>query len=280
MASVDIRGKAIAITGASSGIGAATAVECARAGMDVALLARRADRLDEVAQRVRALGARAVCVPGSVEKAEDCERLIEACVQEFGSIHAVFANAGIGYEGSFAEMSDADLRRVFEINFFGSMNAVRPAIERMKAQGSGHVLFCSSCLSKITLPYYGAYCATKTCQEVFARTMRAELKGAGLRVSSVHPIGTKTELFDALEKGSPRGNRLSKGPDYFLQPAERVGRAVVWCLRHPQREVWTGLAVRVAFAVMHATPGLTDRVIGALVTKRLRLGQGRSTPSE
>jgi len=280
MAGVDIRGRAIAITGASSGIGAAAAVECARAGMGVALLARRADRLEEVAARVRALGGRAVCVPGSVERVEDCRRLVDECVREFGSIHAVFANAGIGYEGSFPEMSDEDLRRVFEVNFFGSINAARPAVERMRAQGSGHVLFCSSCLSKITLPYYGAYCATKACQEVFARTMRSELKGSGIHVSSVHPIGTRTELFDGLERDSPRGNRLSKGPDYFLQPAERVGRAVVWSLRHPHREVWTGLAVRVGFTIAHAAPGLTDRVVGALVAKRLRMGQPRSAPGE
>lgn len=270
---VNLEGRPIAITGASSGIGAATAVECARAGMPVAILARRADRLEEVAERVRALGGRAVCVPGSVEDTADCERLVEACEREFGSVYAVFANAGIGWEESVAQMSDADMRRVFEINFFGSMNTVRPALERMLKAGEGHVLFCSSCLSKIAIPYYAAYCSTKSCQEIFARAMRCELGGTGVRVSSVHPVGTRTELFDVIDRDSPRGSRLSGRPEAFVQPASRVGRAVVWRLRRPDAltgEVWSSLPGRVALGLAHAAPALSERVICRLVAGRLR----------
>ncbi len=275
---VRLEGRPIAITGASSGIGAATAIECARAGMPVALLARRAERLEEVAAQVRELGGRAVCVPGSVESPADCERLIEACVGEFGSVYAVFANAGIGCERSVERMTEQELRRVFEVNFFGSLNAVRPALPRMIGAGEGHVLFCSSCLSKLAVPYHAAYCATKSCQEIFARSMRGELRPLGVHVSSVHPIGTRTEMYDGIDRDKPRGSRLSSGPDMFIQPASRVGRAVVWSLRRPNLfggEAWTSLLGRVLFAGANAAPGLSERVMDRIVSGRMRRKEAR-----
>ncbi len=278
---IRLEDRPIAITGASSGIGAATAVECARAGMPVALLARRADRLEEVAARVRELGGRAVCVPGSVEDAGDCERLIEVCEHEFGSVYAVFANAGIGCEASVARMGEAEMRRVFEVNFFGSMNAVRPALVRMRARGEGHVLFCSSCLSKLAVPYHAAYCATKSCQEIFARSMRGELRPEGIHVSSVHPIGTRTEMYDGIDRDKPEGSRLAGGPDLFIQPASRVGRAVVWSMRHPTlfgREVWTSLPGRAVLGLAHAAPGISERVMDRIVSARMRRKESRGNP--
>lgn len=269
---IELRNRPIAITGASSGIGAASAFACADAGMPVALMARREDKLQQIAQRIRDKGARAIVIPGSVDDPEACDRLIEETVRAFGSIYAVFANAGYGVEIPTHEMSDADLRRIFEVNFFGSMNVVRPALAHMKRAGEGHALFCSSCLSKISISYYGAYSATKACQDHVARAMRLELRDSGVAVSSVHPIGTNTEFFDAAAALGGDLKIADQKNTMFMQPPERVARAVVKRLRKGRGgEVWTSLPVRTALGLSVVFPGITDRTLAFLLKKRERM---------
>jgi uncharacterized protein len=252
----------MAITGASSGIGRAAALACARAGMPVAVLARRADRLEELCQQIEAQGGRAIAVPGSVEVREDCESLIEKTVEAFGSVYGVFANAGYSHERACVDMADDEIRRMFEVNFYGSLNVVYPALEHMRRAGSGHVVFCSSCLSKLAPPRYGCYSATKACQDHFARSMRLELRGTGVHVSSVHPIPTQTEFFEAKQSGAGVQNQP---PGWLMQSPERVAGAMVRCLRRPRGEVWTSSVARLAFGVAVMAPGLTDWVLGRVI---------------
>lgn len=288
---IDLNGRAIAITGASSGIGAATARACAAAGMPVALMARRADQLERVAEQIRAAGGRAIAVPGSAEVPDDGQRLIDATRREFGSVYAVFANAGYGIEAPTLDTDEAEWRRMFEVNFWGSLNVVRPAVAAMRAAKqatgptpgatpgqtpgatgqTGHVLFCSSCLSKLGLPMYAAYCASKAAQDHFGRAMRHELAGEGIAVSTVHPIGTKTEFFDRASERSPAGLRLmERSREAFMQPPERVAAAVVQRLRRGRGgEVWTSLTVRLTMAANVAMPGLTDAALARMYRARL-----------
>ncbi len=230
--------------------------------MPVAVLARRADRLDALCAQIESLGGRAVAVPGSVEVPADCERLIEQTVDSFGSIYGVFANAGYSLEEPCVDIDEESMRRMFEVNFWGSLHTVRPALSIMRQAGAGHVLFCSSCLSKITMPAYGCYSSTKACQDHFARSMRLELRGTGVHVSSVHPIGTRTELFE--NKVSANGEVTgvpNHAPDWLMQSPERVARAVVRCLRRPRGEVWTSAATRTATGLATVFPGLADRLL-------------------
>lgn len=268
---VDLNGRAAAITGASSGIGAALALACVRAGMPVALMARRVDRLEAVRQEIERLGGRAVCVAGSVDSDDDCQRLIDETVRAFGSVYAVVANAGYGEERPSWSMPEDAVRAMFETNFYGSMRVVRPAVERMRSAGGGHAVFVSSCLSKIGVPHYAAYCATKAAQDHFARAMRHELAGDGVAVSSVHPIGTKTEFFDTAAARSAGGARLlDRGNQRFMQPASRVADAVVRRLRSGKGgEVWTSTPVRLALGASVAFPGLTDWALARAYRKRM-----------
>jgi short-subunit dehydrogenase len=270
VAKIDLTGLPMAITGASSGIGAATALACARAGMPVALGARRADRLAEVAARVRALGGRAVTVEMDVTDPDGGERLARACVESFGSVYGLFANAGIGIEAPFHEMTDAQVRRIFEVNFFGSLSAVRAALPSMLSAGRGHVLFCSSCLAQMGIPYYGMYCATKASQHLVGRAMRLELAPKGVHVSTVHPVGTVTEFFDKTKNAAGGEPALvSRAPSWTMQRPERVADAVVRCLRKPRSEVWTSAFTRLAMAFASAFPGIENPVLATMVRKRL-----------
>jgi short-subunit dehydrogenase len=273
--SIDLSGKAVAITGASSGIGAATALSCARAGMAVALLARRADKLGGVRARIEAEGGRALAVTGSVDDPEDCARLVEEAEAALGPLYAVIANAGYGVEQPSWSMPEDAIRAMFETNFYGSLRTVRPALPGMLERGSGHVVFVSSCLSKIGIPHYAAYCATKAAQDHFARAMRHELRAKGVAVSSIHPIGTRTEFFDTAAGRSPEGARLlDGGGERFMQPASKVADAIVRRLRSGKgAEVWTSLPMRVTLGAAAMAPGLTDAVLGRMYERRTR-GRG------
>lgn len=257
---IDLTGKPIAITGASSGIGRATALACARAGMPVALGARRVDRLEEVVREITAAGGRAVAVATDVTAPGDCRRLIDRAA-ELGPLYAVFANAGYGFEKPVGRTTDDEVRAIFETNFYGTLNTVRPALERMLPAGAGHVLICSSCLSKFGMPFLAPYSATKAAQDHFARAMRTELAGSGVRVSSVHPIGTRTEFFERSDARSGHVEGALRTPRFFMQPPERVANAIVRHMRSPGPaggEVWTSLTVRLVFALATAFPGAAD----------------------
>lgn len=280
MPTIDLRALPIAITGASSGIGMATAFACARAGMPVALGARRLDRLESVAARIRAEGGRAIAIPCDVSRREDCIAFVDRAASELGPLYAVFANAGYGIEAGALEMTDAEWEAMFQTNFWGTLWTVRAAVEHMRrtsresnagaGRPAGHVLVCSSCLSKIGTPYHGAYSATKACQDHLARALRHELQSERIHVSSVHPVQTKTEFFDHLTANSPHSRGLSTGGgNAFVQPPERVADAIVRCLRRPQGEVWTSTIVRLALAVATALPGRADRGMARVMRKRV-----------
>jgi short-subunit dehydrogenase len=280
MSTVNLQGKAIAITGASSGIGAATAIACAKAGMNVALFARRADKLAHVAELCRQAGGkstRVIAVEGDVSDPEACKQLVDLSIEAFGSLYSVYANAGYGFEKPMHETSEAELRQIFEVNFFGTMNTVRPAMEHMLSrpfEGNarkaprGHILICSSCLAKITLPRYGAYSATKAAQNHIGRAMRHELDGKGVAVSTVHPISTTTEFFDIVKQRT--GKELqTHTPGLFVQPADTVAKHTVCCLRKPHAEVWTGVRgaiTRLGMSTLTLLPALPDLMFRGMAT--------------
>lgn len=256
--SIDLRGKSICITGASSGIGEATAIACAKAGMNVAVGARRVDRLRSLVERFQAMGVKAIALPCDVRDASQCTALVEASISSFGDLYAVYANAGYGYERRVQDTPEADIRDIFETNFWGSLNIIRPALPHMLAARRGHILMCSSCLSKIGIPYMCAYSATKAAQDHFGRGMRAELRGTGVYVSTVHPVRTTTELFDEVARRSGGSRIYTRGTEMFVQSANVVADATVRCLRRPRGEVWTSPAMRLALAVATAFPSLAD----------------------
>lgn len=251
------------MTGASSGIGAATAEAMARAGMRVLLVARRADRLEGVVARIRDRGGEAVALQLDAAVPGAAQRMLQEGERIFGGVDVVFANAGYGMEKAVHEMSMAEIRAMFELNFFAATELLSLAAQQMiRQKRRGHLLMCSSCLAKFTIPYFGAYAATKSAQAMMTRAMRFELEPHGIEVSSVHPVATATEFFEqsVLRAGiDPQGKTVpDHAPKMFVQTPQQVADAVVRCLRRPRSEVWTSLAVRLASGVINAFPGLYD----------------------
>ena len=259
----DLANRVIVITGASSGIGAATAIACARAGMDVVLTARREEKLGEVAAEVMALGRRAEVVTSDITDPGLTNRLLDTAVNAFGRFDAVFANAGYGIEATMVETSEFELRRLFDVNFFACVELLQAAAQRLKAtRQPGHLLMCSSCLGKFAMPLHGAYAATKAAQSQICRAMKLELEGWNIDVSCVYPITTETEFVASSHRLGRWARRDASCSDHaprmFIQSPERVANAVVRCLRRPKAEVWTSFIVRWVASVMTLHPPFLD----------------------
>ncbi|UCG32207.1 MAG: SDR family oxidoreductase [Phycisphaerales bacterium] len=269
----DLTDRVIVITGASSGIGAATALACAKEGMDLVLNARRPDRLQAVADEIRCIGRRAELVLGDVTRPGMSAQLLDAAERHFGHFNAVFANAGYGIRRAVAELDERDLREIFEVNFFAANDLLREAARRLiGAHRPGHLLMCSSSVARFTLPEYGAYCATKAAQAHVCRAMRMELKPFHIEVSSVHPITTTTEFVEVARRRSGLPPRepdiIHQVPKPFIQSPRRVARAVVSCLRRPRAEVWTSLTVRCLCGAVTAFPWLQDLLFARRIANR------------
>ncbi len=269
MAKVDLAGRVIVITGASAGIGRAIARACADAGMGVAINARGAGRLAELAGELRAGGAGVAQIAGDTTDGTVRAELL-ARAAELGPVYAVVANAGYGHEVETLAMPETDLRQMFEVNFFSGLALLREAAPAMLDRGEGHLMMTSSCLSKIGLPMYAAYCSTKAAQDYACRAMRHELAPKGLAVSSIHPVGTKTEFFDRMGERSGGLKLMDRSAQGFMQSPERVARAVIRALRAGKgREVWTSLGARLGFGAAVMLPGVTDLVLQQTVARRI-----------
>jgi len=242
----DLHNKVILITGASSGIGAATALACAQAGMRVSLIARRGDKLQKLATQIAAQGHKAHFFSADVRNTGDMKRAFADCWATYGRLDAVFANAGYGQIVNLLDMTEIDERAMFETNYFGTTRTLRMAAPLMKqtADGLNHLLICSSAASEIGLPTLGVYSATKAAQDSIAGALRAELYDEGFSVTSVHPIGTKTEFMRVAGDDDNKNT-----PAALQQTPEKVAKRIVAALRNPKPEVWPSRLTRVGLAL-------------------------------
>lgn len=261
-----LAGRVVVVTGASSGIGAATARACAAAGMRLVLVARRPDRLQAVAAACEAVGGRAHAVATDVAAPGASEDILAQAVSAFGRVDVVFANAGYGTRAGLVDMDERDLRMMFEVNFFAALALCRAAARQwIAAEQVGHLIMSSSCIGKFPLAYHGAYCATKASQAMACAALRAELLPHRIAVSSVHPITTRTEFFEAAARAAGRIEASPAIPDhappFLVQSPERVAAAIVRCMERPAPEVWTSSLVRFSAGLFTAWPWLLHKVL-------------------
>src|SRR6185295_5824570 len=197
--------RVVAITGASSGIGRATALRLARDGAAVVLCARRADRLEAVAAEIVAAGGQALPMVADVTSAADMDGLVARGIETFGRLDVMMCNAGFGVAGAIDQVPPDQMQRLLDINYTGTYHATRAALAVFRPQRSGHIIIVSSIVGKRGVPYMGAYAATKFAQVGLAECLRAELLGTQIHVSVVFPVSTETEFFDVManETGVP-----------------------------------------------------------------------------
>lgn len=254
---MDLPGRIAVITGASSGIGLACAEALAGAGVAVVLGARRGDRLDAAATRIRAAGGRAETLVMDVTREAEVVALTDRARAAFGGLDIMICNAGFGYYGSVEDTPLDAMKNMMDVNFMGTYYGARAALPIFRAQGRGHLLIVSSIVGQRGIARMSGYSATKAAQVGFAESLRAEFAGSDIHVSLIYPVSTETEFHHAMERDY--GHAVSGlGPK---QSAEDVARAVVACVRRPRPEVYPH-PISKALAVLNAlAPGTADRVV-------------------
>ena len=268
----DLGGKVAVITGASAGIGKATAEALAHAGSRVVLGARRRDRLERVAEGIRATGGEALALVTDVAEAGQVESLVGRAVASYGRLDVMMANAGIGYFARVEETPLEVVERLWQVNVLGTLYAIRAALPVMRRQGQGHVIVVSSVSGKRGSPGSGLYAATKFAQVGLCEALRVELTGSGIAASVVCPVGTSTEFFEAA--AALGGLRV--GPIGPVQTAERVAAAIVRCARRPRPEVLVYPPARLLVILNALAPRLVDALL--LRFRRRLLGDRFSGP--
>lgn len=191
------------ITGASSGIGGALAVELAKRGARLGLIARRADALSETAERVRAAGSQAVVLPADVRDADSLRTAATQLQSEIGPVDVLIANAGIGPTRDGTELNTKEVSDVININVIGAANSVGAVLPQMLARGQGHLVVISSLAAYRGLPRSAAYCASKAAVSAFFESLRLDLEPKGIAVTIIHPGFIKTPLTSGREAQMP-----------------------------------------------------------------------------
>lgn len=254
---MDPAGKTIIITGASSGIGAATARALADAGANVVLAARDATRLNELASRLR---GRARALPANVADPTDVQRLVEQTLATYNRIDVVINNAGVGLASPVAHLQSADLRAALDVNLFGPLYLTQAVIPHMRDIRRGQIIFVSSVVGLRALPYAGGYAATKAALDRLTEALRAELRRSGISITLVRPGTTRTP-FNDRRLGVHRDRRRFNPPG--VAP-ERVAETIVRAVRHEPRVAYVSWSDRLTVWMALLLPGLADQLLARL----------------
>ena len=234
-----LAGKSAIVTGASSGIGEATARLLAKAGCNVVLAARREERLNSLAAE---LGERAFAAPTDVTDPAACAALVARTIEHFGSLEVLVNNAGLGLYGSVADGDPEDWRRMFDVNVLGVLYTTRAAVRHMLLQGSGDVVFISSLAGRRVPSADGTvYAATKHAVTAIAEGLRMDVIGRGIRVINIEPGLVRTEF---PESSYPSAEEYYAEKGYTPLEATDVAAAILYALEQPPRASVNELLIR------------------------------------
>src|ERR1700732_3066888 len=241
--SIDLSSQVVAVTGASSGIGEATALACAQAGAAVSLAARRSDRIESLAARITEEGGRALALPTDVSQEDEARAFIERTRAELGRLDVLVNNAGVMLLGPIAGADTEEWRRMIDANVYGVLYCTHAALPLMAAQGSGHIVNVSSVAGRFARAGSAVYNLTKFGVGAFSEALRQEAVEMGVRVTVVEPGAVATELAghnrpEVLEQIAKRFG------GFTLLSAEDIANAILYAIGQPQHVSVNELLVR------------------------------------
>ena len=270
MATQDLNGKVIVVTGASSGFGKGAAMKFAKAGAHVVLAARREEVLDDIVAQCKAQGGQAIAVPTDVSKQADVANLAQTTIATFGRIDVWINNAGSGAIGLFEEVPLNEHVQVIETDLLGMLFGSYFAMRQFKQQGQGILINVASVIGKIPAPYFASYAAAKHGVVGLSAALRQELelhKIKDIRVCTVMPTSMDTPFFE--HAADHTGHQVVPIPPVF-EP-EQVIDALVSLATDPKDDVAVGGASGPGFVLMHNLfPGLTEHMMAQITDKSLK----------
>lgn len=267
----DLRQKRMLITGASSGIGRAIAEQAAAAGARVALTARSADKLDELAKTLAGRGAEALAVPGDVTSDADRRRVIQTVVDKFGGLDVLVNNAGVASFGHFADSTEEILRRIMEVNFFAPIELIRLAIPHLTKGVQPAIVNVSSMCGRCAMPAWPEYSASKYALCGMSEALRGEMARFDIDLLVILPGLTQTDLRQNMLRDDGRLKiDMNEG-----MPVTEVAAGVIHALGTNRAETVLGREARRILRLQKFLPGLLDRLIIRRVKKLYAEGSSR-----
>ncbi|HEX9845056.1 MAG TPA: SDR family oxidoreductase [Candidatus Nitrosotenuis sp.] len=255
--------KVVVVTGASSGIGAASCIEFAKKGASLVLVARRKNKLEEMQKNLGKFGVKTLVCECDVSQKSQAQKMSKEVLDVFGRVDVLVNNAGFAIYGTVSELTIEDIESQMATNYFGMVYCIKYFLPKMLEQNSGHIVNVASVAASFGLPGIASYCASKFAMLGFSEGLRHELHGTKIGVTVVSPIMVKTNFFDHQS--------FEKMPKYSptALSAQTVAKAVVSAATSSRLEIIVPSIVRGAVWAKHTFPYIINPILGSAFRKQM-----------
>ena len=260
---MDFKNKVVLITGASSGIGKETAIEFAKKGSNIILVARREDKLEQVATQLKKFPISTLVCQCDVSKKDQVKEMSKKVLDKFGHVDVLVNNAGFAIYGSVSDLSIDDIESQMETNYFGMVYCIKNFLPLMLTRKSGHIVNVASVAASFGLPGIASYCASKFAMLGFSEGLKHELKNTGVGITVVSPIMVRTNFFDH--------DSFAKMPKYSPTSlsSKTVAKTILKAANSSRLEIIVPSVVRGAVWMKNTFPYLINPIIGKSFKKQL-----------
>jgi short-subunit dehydrogenase len=260
---VGFKNKVILITGASSGIGRATAIEFAKLGSNIVLVARKKDKLEKVADELKKFSISTLVCQCDVSKKDQVKEMSKIVLEKFDTVDVLVNNAGFAIYGSVYDLTIDEIESQMETNYFGMIYCIKNFLPSMISKKSGHIVNVASVAASFGLPGIASYCASKFAMLGFSEGLKHELKDTGIGITVVSPIMVRTSFFDHTS--------FEKMPKYSPTSlsSETVAKTIVKAANSPRLEIIVPSIVRGAVWMKNTFPYLINPILGKSFKKQL-----------
>ena len=260
---MDFKNKVVLITGASSGIGKETAIEFAKLGANIVLVARRKDKLDQVANELKEFHVSSLVCQCDISKKDQVKEMSKMVLEKFDFIDILVNNAGFAIYGTVSDLSIDEIESQMETNYFGMIYCVKNFLPSMLKKKSGHIVNVASVAASFGLPGIASYCASKFAMLGFSEGLKHELKNTGVGITVVSPIMVRTDFFD-----HPSFETMPKYSPMSLS-SKTVAKTILKAANSPRLEIIVPSVVRGAVWMKNTFPYFINPILGRSFKKQL-----------